>query len=182
MIMKRLLLSLIAIMAVTMASAIDLNKAGEYEVKQVVTATGTAAQLYDRAIIALASLTQGNAKNHIDYQDRTAATVVYKGTYDLGSRTLITTRMERYALCTIKVRCKDGRAQITTTVTHYQAFVPGYGMQTFTLSDFVDTVNKTKGKKQQRGQKILADIEDQTAGLMAFMAQSLQSTQADDDF
>lgn len=181
--MKRLLLSLIAIMAATMASALDLNPAGEYEVKQVVTADGTAAQLYDRAIIALASLTKGSAKNHIDYQDRTAATVVYKGTYDLGTRTLITTRVERYALCTIKVRCKDGRAQITTTVTHYQTFVPGYGMRTFTLSDLMDTVNKAKGKKQQqRGQEVLASIEEKTAGLMAFMAQSLQTAQADDDF
>ena len=119
--MRKVLLTMLMLLAVlTVSAQITLTDGSVYEQKEVVNVDNVSAQtLYLRALEALSDWTgtEGRSKFGIDHQDKESATVIFKGKDYLGSRKFgglyywyIFTDF------TLKVRCKDGRAQISVTV------------------------------------------------------------------
>ena len=121
--MKKLLLSLVMLMAGIAINAQDNPLPnGIYEKKVVVTADSVkASTLYVRALEALSDWAGSNAKSKmgIDVQDKDEALVVYKGNVHLGFEyysKFAGAGWDFYIDMTIKVKCKDGKAQVTATV------------------------------------------------------------------
>ena len=121
--MKKLLLSLVMLIAGMAINAQDNPLTnGIYEKKVVVTADSVkASTLYVRALEALSDWAGSNAKSKmgIDVQDKDEALVVYKGNVHLGFEyysKFAGAGWDFYIDMTIKVKCKDGKAQITATV------------------------------------------------------------------
>jgi len=118
--MKNLMTILLIMVAINANAQITLTDGGVYEQKEVVNVDSVSAQeLYLRALEALSDWTgtDGRSKYGIDHQDKESATVIFKGKDYLGSRRyngiyswLI------FSDFTLKIRCKDGRAQIVVTV------------------------------------------------------------------
>ena len=127
-----LLLSLVVISVNAQNIEINLTENGAYEKKEVVKVDSTKAIiLFERAMIALSDWTgpDGKAKAGIDYQEKETGTVIYKGRYSLGFKnTFLGDGWYRYAEFTLKVRCKDGRAQVTIIVPSITAIYNRNGM------------------------------------------------------
>ena len=170
------------------AQDIELTPEGAYEKKEVVVVdSASAAVLYDRAMMALSDWTgpDGKAKVGIDYQNQETHTVIYKGTFSLGFKNIfLGDGWHRYANFTLKVRCKDGRAQVTVTVgTMTGIYNRGNIERSCTIADIKEAVNKSKGAKRERGEKLLADIVEMADGIMAAMGAKLKAAGGgDDDF
>ena len=171
------------------AQDIQLTPDGAYERKEVVTVDSvSAAVLYDRAMMALTDWTgpDGKAKAGIDYQNQETHTVVYKGTFSLGFKnTFLGDGWHRYANFTLKVRCKDGRAQVTVTVgTVTFIYNRGNIERSGTIAVLKEAVNKSKGAKRERGETMLADIVGTANIIMAAMSAKLRDAgnSGDDDF
>ena len=118
--MKKVLLFALLIAAMTLsAQEVQLTN-GVYEQKEVVTADSVkASTLYTRALEALSDWagSQQRSKANVDVQDKDEGLVVYKGKLYLGyGKQNFMYGWETFADFTLKVRCKDGRAQITVTV------------------------------------------------------------------
>lgn len=101
-----------------MAQDIQLTN-GVYEKKVVEVFDGVESQtLYVRALEALSDWA-GSAKNsniNIDVQDKEEGIVVYKGKLYMGYRKVNVSGWNSYANFTLKIRCKEGKAQISTTI------------------------------------------------------------------
>lgn len=170
------------------AQDIQLTSGGAYEKQEVVTVDSvSAAVLYDRAMMALTDWTgpDGKAKAGIDYQNQETHTVVYKGTFSLGFKnTFLGDGWHRYANFTLKVRCKEGRAQVTVTVgTMTGIYNRGNIERTWTIAEIKEAVKKSKGAKRERGEMLLADIVETADGIMAEMGAKLMAADGgDDDF
>lgn len=186
-------LTTIAFLLVTMTAGaqtdIQLNDKGEYERKEVVTVdSASAATLYDRAMLALTDWTgpDGKAKAGIDYQSQETHTVVYKGTFYAGSRKWMLTRINRYANFTVRVRCKDGRAQVTVNIPTLTATVESNGRtRTVNLGEAFKQLEETKGKRRERGEEAVNYITSTADNMLAAMTAALQgagTAGSDDDF
>jgi hypothetical protein len=161
----------------------------DYERKEVVDVDGVnAAVLYDRAMMALSDWTgpDGKAKAGIDYQNQETHTVIYKGTFSLGFKNVfLGDGWNRYANFTVKVRCKDGRAQVTVNVGTLTAALASNGRsQTFTLGESIAELKKRSGKRRERGEETATYITDTADNILQAMKLSLQGKgkNADDDF
>ncbi len=117
---KLLLLSMLLVVMTATAQDIQFNAEGCYEVKKVVMAEGIkAGTLYTRALEALSDWagSQNKTKANIDVQDKDEGLVVYKGKLYLGyGKQNMLYGWETFADFTLKVRCKDGKAQLTMVV------------------------------------------------------------------
>lgn len=118
--MKRIITALLVAASVAAnAQTVELTD-GVYEIKKVVTVDSVPAnQLYTRALEALSDWagSQTQSKAQIDVQDKDEGLVVYKGQLYLGlAKVNFMHGWQTLADFTMKVRCKDGRFQITTTV------------------------------------------------------------------
>ena len=188
--MKKVLLTIALLAVWLMASAqdIELTPDGAYERKEVVTVDSVnATTLYDRAMIALTDWTgpDGKAKSGIDYQNQETHTVIYKGSFYAGYRKILMNAIDRYANFTVKVRCKDGRAQVTVNVGTLTAVMASNGRsRTFTLGEAIDELKKRSGKRLERGEETVAYITDTIDNILQAMKLSLQGNgkNADDDF
>ena len=185
--MKKFLL-LITLFAYLNANAqdIELTEAGAYEKKEVVVVDSTnAIVLFERAMIALSDWTgpDGKAKAGIDYQEKQTGTVIYKGRYSLGFKnTFLGDGWDRYAEFTLKVRCKDGRAQVTLTVPTVTAIYNRNGMtRTNSVKMLLDAVRQSKGAKHERGEKLMADLTETADGIFSAMCERLKNSGGDDD-
>ena len=119
--MKKVLLSLMMLMVGMTINAqdISLTPEGTYEVKKVITVDNvSAATLYDRAVMALSDWTgaSGKASAGLDVHERDAGLVVYKGHEYMWTKKQRRITYDVFADFTLKVRCKDGKAQITSTI------------------------------------------------------------------
>ena len=113
--MKKLLMTIALAASVTMASAQGSIVHGAYENKMVREYPGVSAEtLYIRALETLSDWagTQSKSSINIDVQDKEEGLVVYKGQMYLGT----SHRWNAFADFTLKIRCKDGRAQVTVTI------------------------------------------------------------------
>lgn len=149
--MKKLLSITIVLLAAINASAqkVELTN-GIYEKKVVVNADSVkAGTLYVRSLEALSDLagSQGKSKMGIDVQDKEEGLIVYKGRYYLGyEKANMLYGWDTYADFTLKVRCKDGKAQLSLTVPSmtFQWDGDGHGIHTFEISEFLP-IYKYKG-------------------------------------
>lgn len=189
--MKKVFLSLVMLMAgmTINAQEIELNDKGAYEKKNVVYVDSVKSTvLYDRAMVALSDWTgaSGKAQAGLDYHDRDAGTVIYKGHEYIGFKNVfLGDGWERYADFTIKVRCKDGRAQITTSIPTITFVYNKNGMKrNFTAADVTKAVEEAKGKKKERGIALLADIKELIENISSAMSERLKNAGSfgDDDF
>lgn len=187
--MKKTLLTFALLLATLTAGAqnIQLTADGAYERKEVVTVDGiSAAVLFDRAMMALTDWTgpDGKAKAGIDYQNLDTHILIYKGTFSLGFKNIfLGDGWHRYANFTLKVRCKDGRAQVTVTVgTMTGIYNRGNIERSWTIAEVKEAVMKSKGAKRERGETLLADIVETADGIMAAMSAKLKAADSDDDF
>ena len=119
--MKKVLLSLMMLMTGMAINAqdISLTPEGTYEVKEVINVENvSAATLYDRAVMALSDWTgaSGKASAGLDVHERDAGLVVYKGHEYMWTKKQKRITYDVFADFTLKVRCKDGKAQITSTI------------------------------------------------------------------
>lgn len=119
--MRKVLLTMLMLLSVlTVSAQITLTDGSVYEQKEVVNVDNVSAQtLYLRALEALSDWTgtEGRSKFGIDHQDKESATVIFKGKDYLGSRKFGGLYYWYiFSDFTLKVRCKDGRAQISVTV------------------------------------------------------------------
>ena len=113
--MKKLLMTIALAASVMMASAQGSIVNGAYENKEVREYTGVSAEtLYIRALEALSDWagTQSKSSINIDVQDKEEGLVVYKGQMYLGT----SHRWNAFADFTLKIRCKDGKAQLSCHV------------------------------------------------------------------
>lgn len=190
--MKKVLLTLVMLVVCHSVYAQEtiLNDKGAYEKKIVVSVDSTKAGiLYDRAMEALSDWTgaSGKAQAGLDYHDRDAGTVIYKGHEYIGfKKVFLGDGWERYADFTIKVRCKDGRAQITTTIPTITFVYNKNGMKrNFTAVEVTKAVEDAKGKKKERGIALLADIKELIETITSAMRDRLKNVGCygdDDDF
>lgn len=168
-------------------TTLTLNESGVYERQLVVNVEGAnAAVLYDRAMTALSDWTgpDGKARAGIDYQNQETHTVIYKGTFSLGFKnTFLGDGWHRMANFTMKVRCKDGRAQVTLTVPFITGtYSRGNIERTWSMAALKEAVGKSKGDKRKRGEALLHDIVSTTAIMVGDMMMKLKQTDNDDDF
>lgn len=101
--------------SVMMASAQGAIVNGAYENKVVREYPGVSAEtLYIRALEALSDWagTQSKSNINIDVQDKAEGLVVYKGKMYLGTLRV----WDAFADFTLKIRCKDGKAQLSCHV------------------------------------------------------------------
>ena len=181
-----LLIALIACINVK-AQDIQLTETGAYEKKEIVVVdSAKAIILFERAMIALSDWTgsDGKAKAGIDYQEKETGTVIYKGEFSLGFKNVfLGDGWNRYANFVLKVRCKDGRAQVTVTVPQITAVYNRNGMKSSaSTAQWVQAVKEAKGKKHERGVTLLNDLTSTVDGLAAAMAERLKKANDDDDF
>ena len=170
------------------AQDIELTADGSYERKEVVEVDSvSAAVLYDRAMMALSDWTgpDGKAKAGIDYQNPDTHTLIYKGSFYAGYRKILMNVIDRYANFTVKVRCKDGRAQVTVNVGTLTAVMASNGRsRTITLGEAIAELKKRSGKRLERGEEAVAYITDTADDILQAMKLRIQGkgNNADDDF
>ena len=117
--MKKVLFFMMLLAAMT-ARAQGEMKNGVYETKTVSEVENlTADQLYLRTLEVLSDWagSQNKSKANIDVQDKEGGIVVYKGSYYLGYRKQnLLYGWDTFADFTLKVRCKDGKIQVSASV------------------------------------------------------------------
>ena len=117
--MKKVLFLMMLLAAVT-ARAQGEMKNGAYETKTVREIGNlTSEQLYVRTLEVLSDWagSQNKSKVNIDVQDKEGGIVVYKGNYYLGYRKQnLLYGWDTFADFTLKVRCKDGKIQVSVSV------------------------------------------------------------------
>ena len=183
------LLGLIGLMGNVNAqvSDIPLNEDGAYEKKEVVEVEGaTATVLYDRAMMAVADWgfdSELDKNGHgLGYHDRNAGTLVIKGSHKQGVKKVLLTQWVRFIDFELKVRCKDGRAQITATVPTLTAIFEQNGMKRVEkLSKLKEQASNASGKKQDKMDDFMKDVVDYCDGMIALMSERLKKGSGDDD-
>ena len=187
--MKKVLLLLALFVCINANSQdIELTETGAYEKKEVVVVdSAKAIVLFERAMIALSDWTgpDGKAKAGIDYQEKETGTVIYKGRYSLGFKnTFLGDGWKRYAEFSLKVRCKDGRAQVVVTVPTVTATYNRNGVtRTNSVKMLLDAVKQSKGAKRERGELLMKDIIETADGLVSAMCTRLKNGDgSDEDF
>ena len=155
-----------------------LTSDGAYERKEVVAVDSVSADvLYDRATMALSDWTgaNGKAKAGVDYQNQETHTLIYKGRYSLGFKDVfLGSGWERFADFTLKVRCKDGRAQVTLSVPTVTGIYNSNGItRRATVGQLAKTVEKSRGKKRERGLAMMKYLTDTADGIVAEMEERL---------
>ena len=186
--MKKVFLLLVLLACINAnAQDIELTENGAYEKKEVVVVDSTKAIiLFERAMIALSDWTgpDGKSKAGIDYQEKETGTVIYKGVFSLGFKNVFLGEgWQRYADFVLKVRCKDGKAQVTVTVPQIKAIYSTDGRKwSASTAEWVQDVKEAKGKRHERGVALLNDLTSTVDGLASAMAERLKKGNDDDDF
>ena len=118
--MKKAFLFFALLLSGLTAGAQGEIKDGVWENKRVVeVADASVSTLYLRALEALSDWagSQGQSKIGIDVQDKEQGLVVYKGEYYLGyGKANFMYGWNTYANFTLKIRCKEGRAQVSVAM------------------------------------------------------------------
>ena len=169
-----------------LAQDIELTGSG-YEKKEVVTVEGaTTSDLYVRAMEALSDWKgpDGKAEAGLDFHDKDAGVVNYKGKFSLGfKKTFLDAGWYRYADFAMKVRCKDGRAQVAVTVPTITAINNRTGQRSQqTVQVWLNAVRRSSGAKHERGVALMEDLKETADGLVSAMMERLKNGGSDDDF
>lgn len=185
--MKKLTITFSLLLSVMAACAQEWEIVGDaYERKEVVEVEGVSASvLYDRAMIALSEWTgsDGQSKIGIDYQNLETHTLIYKGTCHLSFKNvLLGAGWNRYLNFTLKVRCKDGKAQQTLSLGSVRGvYTDNRAEKEVSMKEIVDNVAKTTNKKRL---EFFTDVMETANGIMTNLADRLRGdgVSNDDDF
>ena len=164
--MKKVLLifALMTLQAGTMAQVPDIDSAaviirekGVYEQKRVVTVDSVkASTLYRRAMEALSEWTgtDGRSRAGLDYCDKDEGIVTYKGVYYNGYRKLpLGGTLPFYTDFILKVRCKDGRAQVTVTVPTMHTVLNDGSKRVWTMLEVLESNENADPRKTEKAKK-----------------------------
>ena len=169
------------------SAAIIIKEKGVYEQKRIVTVDGVkASTLYRRAMEALSDWTgtEGRSKAGLDYCDKDEGVVNYKGEFYNGYRQMALGRqMPFYTDFTMKIRCKDGRAQVTVIVPTMHATLPNGQTKTWTMREVIEQNEKTSPRKQEKSQKKMHGITTrEIVELLLTEMETALKKEPDDDF
>lgn len=171
-----------------MTQAEPLNANGEYERKIVVEIPGsTAHELYVRALEALSDIkgSNGKSKSQIDVQDKEAALVIYKGKIYEGfeySAKFFGAGWDAYADFTLRIKCKDEKAQLTLIVsTMTFDFNNNPLTQTIPLAELVPYTYKGKYLIKKPALKFAPAVAPSMDALIAHISEKMKRG-TDDDF
>ena len=172
--------------AMTATAQVELTN-GVYEKKTVVTADSVkAGTLYVRALEALSDFagSQGKSKIGVDVHDKDEGLVVYKGRYYMGyCKANMLYGWDTFADFTLKVRCKDGRAQLSVTVPSMTFVWDANGnTHSFAISEFLP-VYKYKGdyKIKKAAQQYAPLVPEAFDTIVAAIGKRI-TAKDDDDF
>ena len=185
--MKKIMITFAMLLSVMAACAQEWEIVGDaYERKEVVEVEGVSASvLYDRAMIALSEWTgsDGKSKMGIDYQNLETHTLIYKGTYYVDFKNVfLGAGWKRSINFTLKVRCKDGRAQQTLSLGTARAeYSENRAEKEVPMRKVVEAVTKTTNKKHLA---FFSDVMETANGIMKNLADRLKGNGSsnDDDF
>ena len=194
--MKKVFLSLLMLMVGLVvnaqvpdvdSAAIIIKEKGVYEQKRVVIVDGTkASSLYRRAMEALSDWTgtEGRSKAGLDYCDKEEGIVTYKGEFYNGYRQLPFGReVPFYTDFTMKIRCKDGRAQVTVIVTTMHATLPNGQTKTWTMRETIEQYEKASPKKVEKAKKKTHGMNTrEIVELLLTEMETALKNDSDDDF
>lgn len=185
--MKRIITALVVAASVAAnAQTVELTD-GVYEIKKVVTVDSVPAnQLYTRALEALSDWagSQTQSKAQIDVQDKDEGLVVYKGQLYLGlAKVNFMHGWNTMADFTMKVRCKDGRFQITTTVPSLSFYWTADDTETTIPIDEIVPVykHKTSLTVKKSANKMAPLVPDAAKAAQTIVIEKIKKG-ADDDF
>lgn len=169
------------------SAAIIIKEKGVYEQKRIVTVDGVkASTLYRRAMEALSDWTgtEGRSKAGLDYCDKDEGVVNYKGEFYNGYRHMALGRqMPFYTDFTMKIRCKDGRAQVTVIVPTMHATLPNGQTKTWTMREVIEQNEKTSPRKQEKAQKKMHGMTTrEIVELLLTEMETALKKEPDDDF
>lgn len=160
---------------------------GVYESKTVVTADSVkASTLYIRTLEALSDWagSQSQSKINIDIQDKDEGLVVYKGRYYMGyEKANALYGWDTFADFTLKVRCRDGRAQLTVTVPSMTFVWDANGnVHSYPITEFLPTY-KYKGvvKIKKAAHKFPPMVPDKFDMIVNMLGKRI-AQKPDDDF
>ncbi len=159
----------------------------DYQVKKVVHVKGTnLGLLFGRAMEALSDFKgpDGMISSNVDYQDKESGTIIFKGRFSLGFKNIFWGNgWDRYADFTLKVKCKDERAQVTVSVLTITAVYNSNGIKRqFSIGEWLDAVEKAKGDKRKRAEKLFEYLGNNVSYIMDYMTERLQKGTSEDDF
>lgn len=140
--------AMLAMAVSAVAQGIELTPDGTYEVKKVTYINGVSAQtLYNRAVVALSDWTgaSGKASAGLDIHDRDAGIIVYKGHEYMWTKKQRRQKYDVFADFSLKVRCKDGKAQITSIIHSMTA-----AGRVFNLRDAIQVSQKEKDSDERK--------------------------------
>lgn len=173
------------VLTVEEATAIVKEK-GVLEQKSVVIVDGISKNtLYRRAMEALSDWTgtEGRSKAGIDYSDKEEGIVTYKGVYYNGYRKLMLSSLPFYTDFTLKVRCKDGKAQITVTVPSMHTILDDGSKRVWSVREIIERQDNINPKKLEKAKKKTNAISARE--IINILLQSMESAlkkAEDDDF
>ena len=134
-------------------------------------------ELYNRAIRVLSAWNGPNGLNSggIDVDDRETATVIYNGSMSVGfEETVYGEGWNRWIEFRLKIRCKDGYAQITSTLIQ---LVGQYSrravVRTFSMQDLKSMVEGLRGKKREQGVEFIRKIVREAKTMARDIAEEL---------
>lgn len=193
---KNVLMTVVLLLAGLTASAqmqdgehpIGEVKNGVWEAKQVVAAEGVSASaLYLRALEALSDWagSQEHSKIGIDVQDKEEGIVVYKGEYYLGyGKANFMYGWDTWANFTMKIRCKEGRAQVSVAVPSLIFRFTGDPAETTAPIDQLlpEYKYKTKYTNKRAAKELSPQVPSIFAGVIKMMCERLAKGRDDDDF
>ena len=173
------------VLTIEEATAIVKEK-GVLEQKSVVIVDGVSKNtLYRRAMEALSDWTgpEGRSKAGIDYSDKEEGIVTYKGVYYNGYRKLMLSSLPFYTDFTLKVRCKDGKAQIAVTVPSMHTILDDGSKKVWSMREIVESQDNINPKKLEKAKKKTNAISARE--IVYILLQSMESAlkkAEDDDF
>lgn len=169
------------------SAAIIIKEKGVYEQKRVVRVDGAkASTLYRRAMEALSDWTgtEGCSRAGLDYCDKEEGIVTYKGEFYNGYQQMSLGRqLPFYTDFTMKIRCKDGRAQVTITVPTMHTILPTGQTKVWTMREVIEQNEKaSKSKIEKAKKKTHAVTTREIVEILLTEMETALKNDSDDDF
>ncbi|MBR1767105.1 MAG: DUF4468 domain-containing protein [Prevotella sp.] len=168
------------------SAATIVKEKGVFEQKKVVYVDSVkASTLYRRAMEALSDWTgtDGRSRAGLDYCDKEEGLVTYKGEFYNGYRKLLLGTLPFYTDFTLKVRCKDGRAQVIVTVPTMHTVLNNGKKRTWTVREIVDAQESTTKKAKEKAKnKTNAISMREVVNLLLENMESALKQDKDEDF
>ena len=185
--MKKLLLIFLACMPIaSLAQILSVEEAknivkekGVLEQKRVIVVDSTSkSTLYRRALEAFSDWTGADGRSNagLDYNDKEEGAVNYKGVYFQGEKKSIISSIQYYTDFIMKVRCKDGRAQVTVIIPSGYAIVTDGSRVSWDIRDFVAKLKSNKETKT----KGVCNIREVLSFLLDAMETALKKSDEED--